>query len=150
MKNKKLVISIVMLLIFPLVSTTITANSGAELEFELRGWLNKTLIVTSKFGALIKNTGEDPADRLVVEVWISGGIFGKLRPHLDRLGSDYWAYGISKLQSNEEIWCPLGGLNLLYLGNIDLTVTVSANNAEPVTHNLKVIVGVVFLLVVSS
>ena len=129
----------------PPLLTSILEDFTANLQEPL-----PRLIVSSKFGALIENTGEEPADRLVVEVWISGGIFDKLRDHLDRLGSDYWAYGISKLESNEEIWCPLGGLNLLYLGNIDLTVTVSADNAEPVTHKLTVFVGVIFLLVVSS
>ena len=147
MKMKMVGILVCILMFIPVLSTSVVANSGPEIDFELRGWLSKTTILTSKFGALIENIGDETALDIVVEVWISGGIFEKLRERLEV--RDYWAFAGGDLEPAGEDWCPLGGLNPFYLGQIELTATVSADNAEPVNHKLTGLVGFAVLWIIS-
>ena len=107
--------------------------------------VNKKFIHWPNFGAQIENIGDETALDIVVEVWISGGIFQKLRERLDY--NDYWAFAGGDLEPGQQDWCPLGGLNPFYLGNIQLTATVSADNAEPVTQELDVVVGLFIIWV---
>jgi hypothetical protein len=146
MKMKIMGFLVCMLMVIPVFSCVAT-DSGPEIDFELRGWLNKKIIHWPNFGARIENTGDETALDIVVEVWISGGIFEKLRERLEV--RDYWAFAGGDLEPAEEDWCPLGGLNPLYLGNIELTAVVSADNAEPVTQELNAVVGFFFIWVKS-
>lgn len=139
MKMKIVGFLVCMLMVIPVLSSTVAADSGPELNFELQGWLNKKIIHWPNFGAQIENTGDETALDLVVEVWISGGIFEKLRERLDI--RDYWGFAGGDLEPAAQDWCPLGGLNPFYLGNIEVTAIVSADNAEPVTQELDAVVG---------
>jgi len=49
---------------------------------------------------------------------------------------DFWEYGCGKIEPGEKTYCPIH-LNLLYLGNIELTAKVWAENAEPVTETIN-------------
>ena len=63
--------------------------------------------------------------------------------------TDYWAYGCGKIKSGEKTYCPIY-LNLLYLGNIEMTAKVWANNAEPVTETINVFASFGFIWVYSQ
>ena len=126
---------ICLLIFIPIFSNTISADSGAELEIEISDAFESTnFLVRYYHGVQIENTGDEAAIRIAVNFWVSGGIFSRLRELLKM--RDYWEYGCRKIDPGEKVYCPVH-LNLLYLGNIELTAKVWADNAEPVTKTIN-------------
>ena len=132
MKMKSIGFLIGLLIFIPIFSNTISADSGAELEIEISDAFESTnFIVRYYHGVLSENTGDETATRIVVNFWVSGGIFSRLRELLKM--RDYWTYACGIIEPGEKTYCPIH-LNLLYLGNIELTAKVWADNADPVTQ----------------
>jgi len=128
---------------------TITINiiTVTEIEIEISDYFKNTNpIVRYYHGVQIENVGDETAIDVAVDFWVSGGIFSKLREVLKM--RDYWEYGCGKILSNEKGYCPIC-LNWLYLGNIEMTAKVWANNAKPVTKTLKAFASVGFIWVTS-
>jgi hypothetical protein len=63
--------------------------------------------------------------------------------------TDYWAYGGNKIEPGEKTYCPVH-INILYLGPIDMTATVWADNAEPVTQTITAFASFGFIWVQSE
>jgi len=146
---KKLIgIVICMLMVIPVFSTSVAADSGAELEIEISDYFESTNpIIRSSLGVQIENVGDETASGIAVDFWVSGGIFSKLREWLKM--EDYWAYGGNKIEPDEKTFCPIY-LNWLYLGNIEMTAKVWADNAEPVTKTINAFASVGFIWVTSE
>ena len=146
---KKLIgIVICMLMVIPVFSTSIAADSGAELEIEISDYFESTNpIIRSSLGVQIENVGDETASGIAVDFWVSGGIFSKLRERLKM--EDYWAYGGNKIEPDKKTYCPIY-LNWLYLGNIEMTAKVWADNAEPVTKTINAFASVGFIWVTSE
>jgi len=127
---------------------TIHTNASTELEIEISDYFENTNPLIRYFhGVQIENIGDETANSIAVDFLVSGGIFSRLRERLKM--TDYWAYGCGKIEPDEKTYCPIS-LNLLYLGNIELTAKVWANNAEPVTKTVNAIASVGFIWVNSK
>ena len=139
---------ICMLMIIPVFSTTIASNPGPKLEIEISDWLKNTNpLIRYSHGVQIKNVGDETADGLAIDFWVTGGIFSKLR---ERLGiRDYWAYGGNKLEPNKDTYCPVH-LNMFHLGHVELTAQVWAHNAEPVTKTVNAYASAIFIWILSE
>ena len=135
MKKKLIGFLVCMLILMPVFSTTISANQGAELEINISdAFESENFIVRYYHGVQIENLGDETATHIVVNFWVTGGIFSKFRELLKM--RDFWEYGCGKIEPGEKTYCPIH-LNLLYLGNIELTAKVWAENAEPVTETIN-------------
>ena len=135
MKKKSICFFVYMLILIPFFSTSISANQGAELEIDISdAFESKNFIVRYYHGVQIENVGDETATHIAVNFWVTGGIFSKLRELLKM--RDFWEYGCGKIEPGEKKYCPIH-LNLLYLGNIELTAKVWAENAEPVTQTIN-------------
>ncbi|UCD13625.1 MAG: hypothetical protein JSW60_08725 [Thermoplasmatales archaeon] len=130
------------------LTITIHTTTGAELEIEISDYFeNKNPIVRYYHGVLIENVGDETANGIAVDFWVSGGIFSKLRERLKV--RDYWAYGCGKIEPDEKAYCPIS-LNWLYLGNVELTAKVWADNADPVTKTVNAFASFGFIWVTSE
>ena len=147
---KKIIVGflVCMLMIIPVFSTTIATNAGPKLEIEISDWEKHTNpIIRYSHGVQIKNVGDETAEGLAVDFWVTGGIFSKLR---ELLGiREYWAYGGNKLEPNKDTYCPVH-LNVFYLGNVELTAKVWADNAEPVTKTVNAYASAIFIWILSE
>lgn len=128
----------------PLV-ITIHISTSTELEIEISDYFeSKNPIIRYYHGVQIENIGDETANDIAVDFWVSGGIFSKLRERLKM--RDYWAYGYGRIEPDEKAYCPIY-LNWLYLGNIEMTAKVWANNAEPVTKTVNAFASIGFIWV---
>lgn len=135
MKKKTIGLLICILIIIPVFSTTVSADQGAELEIDISdAFESKNFIVRYFHGVQIENVGDETATHIAVNFRVTGGIFSKIRELLKI--RDFWEYGCGKIEPGEKTYCPIH-LNLLYLGNIELTAEVWAENAEPVTETIN-------------
>lgn len=136
-----------MLMFIPIFSSIVATSPGAELEIEISDYIgSKNPIIRYSHGIQIENVGDETANSISVDFWASGGIFSKLRELLGM--RDYWAYGGNKIEPNEKTYCPIC-LNLLYLGNVELTAKVWADNAEPVTKTVNAFASIGFIWIKS-
>lgn len=135
MKIKSIGFLICLIIFIQVFSTTISADSEAKLEIDISDAFESTnFLVRYYHGVQIENTGDETAIHIAVNFWVSGGIFSRLREMLKM--RDHWEYGCGKIEPGEKTYCPIH-LNLLYLGNIELTAKVWADNAEPVTKTIN-------------
>jgi len=145
MKKKTIGFFVCMLIFIPVFSNSISADSGAELEINISdAFESANFIVRYYHGVQIENIGDETASRIVVNFWVTGGIFSKLRELLKI--RDFWEYGCGKIEPGEKVYCPIH-LNLLYLGDIELTAEVWAENAKPVTQTINGFASFAFIWV---
>ena len=124
---------------------TIHIGTSTELEIEISDYFENTNpIIRYYHGVQIENIGDETAINIAVDFWVSGGVFSRLRERLKM--RDYWAYGCGKIEPDAKAYCPIS-LNWLYLGNIEMTAEVWANNSEPVTKTVNAFASVGFIWV---
>jgi hypothetical protein len=125
-----------------------SAEPGAELKIDISDYFeSKNPIIRYSHGVQIENVGDETANGISVDFWVSGGIFSKLRERLNM--TDYWAYGGNKIEPGEKTYCPIH-LNILYLGTIEMTAKVWADNAEPVTKRVTAFTSFGFIWIQSE
>jgi hypothetical protein len=135
MRKKSIGFLVCMLILISVFSTNISANQGAELEIDISdAFESKKFIVRYYHGLQIENVGDETASDIAIDFWVTGGIFYRLRELLKM--KDFWQYGCGKIEPGEKTYCPIH-LNFLYLGDIELTAKVWADNAEPVTQKVN-------------
>ena len=128
-----------------IISDPVDFRIGTKLDIVISdAFQSKNLIVRYYHGLQIENTGDETATGIAVDFWVTGGIFSKLRELLNM--TDFWSYGCGKIEPGEKTYCPIH-LNLLYLGNIELTAKVWADNAEPVTQTIEGFASFAFIWV---
>jgi hypothetical protein len=145
MRKKLIGFLLCMLIVIPVISTTISANPGAKLKIYISDALeSKNFLVRSYHGLQIENIGDETATGITVNFWATGGLFSKFRELLNM--TDFWSYACGKIEPGEKTYCPIH-LNLLYLGNIELTAKVWADNAEPVIQTIEGFASFAFIWV---
>jgi len=148
MKNKNIVLLVIVLMFTTLFSTSVAAKSGPELEIKISDYFNNNNpLIRYSHGLQIQNVGDEAAVGIAVDFTVSGGIFLKLRQILKI--RDIWQYGCGKIQPSEQTYCPIC-LNCLYLGRLELTATVWADNAEPVTQTVIAFASLGFIWIYST
>ncbi|KYK20958.1 hypothetical protein AYK21_01020 [Thermoplasmatales archaeon SG8-52-2] len=148
MNKKPIEICVCIMLLIPIFSITISADQGTELEIYISdAFESKNIIVRYYHGLQIENVGSETATGIAVDFWVTGGIFAKFRNLLKM--EDFWQYGCGKIEPGEKTYCPIH-LNLLYLGEIELTAKVWADNAEPVTQTINGFASFTFIWVISE
>ena len=131
MKKKLIGILFCMLLVVPVLSVTVVADEEPELEIEIR-WDTKSLT------AFIRNIGYGDAYDVNWSFDIEGGVFGFVDYHIGCV------IGLLPAGSGTSVE---NSLFLFGFGQIEITVSIGASNAETMTDTFRgIIIGRYILL----
>ena len=129
MKKKLIGIVICMLISLPIFSITTVADPGTELEITLNGLFNSRIIFIQHILIAIDNIGDETSYRTYCDIRYSGGLLPLQR--------NDWNYAVGDIPSHTRRYVPFHDIAIYRFGEFDLTITVSADNVEPVIKIIK-------------
>ena len=129
MKKTAFVLSLILLI--PIFSITAIADSGPNLEMEIRGVWSKNVVINRNFRIIIENSGDETALGTECDIWVFGGIQPNART--------YWGFNVGDINPGISRIVPFHDFNLPFFGIIEMTVQVQAENMESITQSIKAI-----------